>query len=108
MSVYEVHIESWLRGAGNTWTSYRELAEALPVYLNKMGFTHVEFLPVAEHPFTGSWGYQVTGFFAPTSRFGSPEDFMFLVDRLHQAGNVGKRPKRGFKVANWSDDRRDQ
>ena len=86
MSVYEVHIESWLRGAGNTWTSYRELAEALPVYLNKMGFTHVEFLPVAEHPFTGSWGYQVTGFFAPTSRFGSPADFMFLVDCLHQAG----------------------
>ena len=86
VSVYEVHIESWLKGPGNTWTTYRELAESLSTYVKKLGFTHVEFLPVAEHPFAGSWGYQVTGFFAPTSRFGGPADFMFLVDRLHQEG----------------------
>ena len=86
ISVYEVHIESWLRGPNDSWTTYRELAESLTSYVLKMGFTHVEFLPIAEHPFSGSWGYQVTGFFAPTSRFGSPADFMYLVDKLHQAG----------------------
>ena len=86
VSVYEVHVESWLRGPDNTWITYRDLAESLSAYVKKLGFTHVEFLPIAEHPFAGSWGYQVTGFYAPTSRFGSPRDFMYLVDRLHQEG----------------------
>ena len=66
--------------------TYREAAEVLPGYLTDLGFTHVEFLPVAEHPFSGSWGYQVTGYYAPTARFGTPDDFRYLVDRLHQAG----------------------
>jgi 1,4-alpha-glucan branching enzyme len=81
MSVYEVHIGSWRHGLG-----YRELAEELVEYVSAAGFTHVEFMPVAEHPFGGSWGYQVTSYYAPTSRFGSPDDFRYLVDRLHQAG----------------------
>jgi len=81
MSVYELHLGSWRPGLG-----YRELAEELVRYVTDLGFTHVEFLPVAEHPFGGSWGYQVTGYYAPTSRFGHPDDFRFLVDRLHQAG----------------------
>ncbi|WP_432905499.1 1,4-alpha-glucan branching protein GlgB [Micromonospora matsumotoense] len=81
MSVYEVHLGSWRPGL-----SYRELAEQLTAYVTEMGFTHVEFLPVMEHPFGGSWGYQVTGYFAPTSRFGDPDDFRHLVDRLHAAG----------------------
>ncbi|NYF58212.1 1,4-alpha-glucan branching protein GlgB [Micromonospora purpureochromogenes] len=81
MSVYEVHLGSWRPGLG-----YRELAEELTAYVTEMGFTHVEFLPVMEHPFGGSWGYQVTGYFAPTSRFGDPDDFRHLVDRLHGAG----------------------
>ncbi|MFJ6676197.1 1,4-alpha-glucan branching protein GlgB [Actinosynnema sp. NPDC091369] len=81
MSVYEVHLGSWRRGL-----SYRELAEELTAYAVEMGFTHVEFLPVTEHPFGGSWGYQTTSYFAPTSRFGSPDDFRHLVDRLHAAG----------------------
>ena len=87
MSIYEVHIGSWRHVPGKRESlSYRELAPALAEYLNDNGFTHVEFLPVMEHPFYGSWGYQSTGFFAPTSRFGTPQDFMFLVDHLHQAG----------------------
>ncbi|MEV1143639.1 1,4-alpha-glucan branching protein GlgB [Micromonospora sp. NPDC049799] len=81
MSVYEVHLGSWRPGL-----SYRELAEQLTAYVTELGFTHVEFLPVMEHPFGGSWGYQVTGYFAPTSRFGDPDDFRYLVDRLHSAG----------------------
>jgi 1,4-alpha-glucan branching enzyme len=81
MSVYEVHLGSWRQGL-----SYRELAEQLVEYVSWQGFTHVELMPVAEHPFGGSWGYQVTSYFAPTSRFGSPDDFKYLVDRLHQAG----------------------
>jgi 1,4-alpha-glucan branching enzyme len=81
MSVYEVHIGSWRPGL-----SYRELAEQLVPYVLEHGFTHVEFLPVAEHPFGGSWGYQVTSYYAPTSRFGTPDDFRHLVDKLHQAG----------------------
>ena len=81
MSVYEMHIGSWRPGLG-----YRELAEQLIDYLGELAYTHVEFLPVAEHPFGGSWGYQVTGYYAPTSRFGHPDDFRYLVDRLHQAG----------------------
>ncbi len=81
MSVYEVHLGSWRPGL-----SYAELASQLTSYVTEMGFTHVEFLPVAEHPFGGSWGYQVTSYYAPTSRFGSPDEFRYLVDCLHQAG----------------------
>jgi len=87
-SVYEVHLGSWRRKPeeGNRSLSYRELAIELVDYVKEAGFTHVEFLPVMEHPFFGSWGYQLTGYFAPTSRFGSPQDFMALVDAFHQAG----------------------
>jgi 1,4-alpha-glucan branching enzyme len=86
-SVYEVHLGSWKKtGNGNESLSYRETAHELADYARDMGFTHVEFLPVMEHPYFPSWGYQVTGYFAPTSRFGLPEDFMYLVDTLHQAG----------------------
>jgi 1,4-alpha-glucan branching enzyme len=81
MSIYEVHLGSWRPGLG-----YRELAEQLGEYVRDLGFTHVELMPVMEHPFGGSWGYQVTSFFAPTSRFGTPDDFRFLVDSLHQQG----------------------
>lgn len=81
MSVYEVHLGSWRLGLG-----YRELAKELVEYVKWLGFTHVEFMPVAEHPFGGSWGYQVTSYYAPTSRFGHPDEFRYLVDTLHQAG----------------------
>jgi 1,4-alpha-glucan branching enzyme len=80
-SVYEVHLPSWRPGL-----TYRQLAEQLPGYVRNLGFTHVELMPVAEHPFGGSWGYQVTGFYAPTARLGTPDDFRYLVDALHQAG----------------------
>ena len=86
ISVYEVHLESWLRGPHGEALSYRELATNLVEYVKGMGYTHLEFLPIMEHPFSGSWGYQLIGYFAPTSRFGSPEDFMYLVDRCHQEG----------------------
>jgi 1,4-alpha-glucan branching enzyme len=90
MSVYEVHLGSWRYtpdGAGGERPmTYRELADALPAYVEEMGFTHVEFMPVAEHPFAGSWGYQVTGYYAPTSRFGTPDDFRYLVDAFHARG----------------------
>jgi 1,4-alpha-glucan branching enzyme len=88
MSIYEVHIGSWMRvpEEGNRSLSYRELAPRLAEHVKTVGFTHVEFLPVKEHPFFGSWGYQVTGYFAPTSRYGTPQDFMYLVDYLHQQG----------------------
>lgn len=88
MSIYEVHLGSWMRvpEEGNRSLSYRELAPRLIAHLQRTLFTHIEFLPVMEHPFYGSWGYQTTGYFAPTSRYGSPQDFMFLVDALHQAG----------------------
>ncbi len=86
ISVYEVHLGSWRRvpEEGNRHLSYRELAPRLTEYLKQLEFTHVEFLPIMEHPFYGSWGYQSTGYFAPTSRYGTPQDFMYLVDYLHQ------------------------
>jgi 1,4-alpha-glucan branching enzyme len=88
ISTYEVHLGSWRRVPedGNRSLSYREMAPVLADYLLETGFTHVEFLPVMEHPFAGSWGYQTTGYYAPTSRFGTPQDFMFLIDYLHQQG----------------------
>jgi 1,4-alpha-glucan branching enzyme len=86
MSVYEVHLGSWQRSPDGRVHTYREMARSLVPYVKDLGFTHVELLPVMEHPYTGSWGYQVIGFFAPTSRYGAPEDFKFLVDALHQAG----------------------
>ncbi len=86
LSVYEIHLGSWKRKPNGDWLTYRELAEELIPYVKEMGFTHIEMMPVAEHPYDGSWGYQVTGYYAPTSRFGSPDDFRYLVDRAHQAG----------------------
>jgi 1,4-alpha-glucan branching enzyme len=86
LSVYEMHIGSWQRRADGTWLSYRELAPLLADYLQATGFTHVEFMPLTEHPFYGSWGYQTTGYFAATSRYGSPQDLMYLIDYLHQQG----------------------
>ena len=86
ISIYEVHPGSWMRGENNRWLTYRELAPKLAEYVYRLGYTHVEFLPITEHPFDGSWGYQSTGFFTPTSRFGTPDDFMYLVDQLHQRG----------------------
>jgi 1,4-alpha-glucan branching enzyme len=88
MSIYEVHLGSWRRNPaeGNRWLTYRELARELPAYVAELGFTHVELLPVMEHPFDGSWGYQPTGLYAPTSRFGTPADFAALIDALHRAG----------------------
>ena len=81
VAAYEVHAGSWMQGL-----SYREMAVKLVDYVKMMGYTHIEFLPIMEHPFAGSWGYQVIGYFAPTSRFGTPDDFRFLIDRAHQAG----------------------
>lgn len=110
VSIYEVHLSSWMRipEDNNRWLSYRELADKLVPYVQWMGFTHVELLPVAEHPFDGSWGYQVTGYYAPTSRFGSPNDFKYFVDKCHQAG-IGviidwvpaHFPRDAFSLANF-------
>ena len=88
ISIYEIHIGSWMRviEEGNRSLNYRELAPKLADYVRRMGFTHVELLPIMEHPFYGSWGYQTTGYFAPTSRYGKPQDFMYFVDYLHQNG----------------------
>jgi len=89
IAIYELHLGSWMHAEGERRSlSYRELAPRLAEHITRLGFTHVELLPVMEHPYYGSWGYQTTGFFAPTSRFGTPQDFMFLVDHLHQA-NIG-------------------
>ena len=88
MSIYEVHLGSWMRvpEEDNRSLTYREIAPRLADYVNKLGFTHVELLPIMEHPFYGSWGYQTTGYFSPTARYGTPQDFMYLVDYLHQHG----------------------
>ena len=86
MAVYEVHLGSWRRKENGRWMTYREAAEELVPYVRDMGFTHLEFLPLAEHPFDGSWGYQVTGYYASTSRFGQPQDLMYLIDRCHAEG----------------------
>jgi len=89
ISVYEVHLGSWKRegkGGGARHQTYREMAETMVDYALELGFTHIEFMPVMEHPFYGSWGYQALGFFAPTSRYGTPQDFMYLIDRCHQKG----------------------
>src|SRR5436190_1739682 len=88
MSIYEVHLGSWRRNPleGNRSLNYLELADELSDYVNDLGFTHVELLPIMEHPFSGSWGYQVTGYFAPTSRFGTPDDYKCFVDRMHRNG----------------------
>ena len=88
MAIYEIHLGSWRRRPeeGNRSLSYRELAEELPQYLRQLGFTHVEFLPIMDHPFFGSWGYQTTGYFAPSGNYGTPQDLMLLIDALHQHG----------------------
>ncbi len=106
MSTYELHLGSWRPGLG-----YRDAAEPLIDYLTEVGYTHVEFLPLAEHPFGGSWGYQVSGYYAPTSRFGSPDDLRYLIDRLHQAGFgvimdwvPGHFPKDAFALARFDGD----
>jgi 1,4-alpha-glucan branching enzyme len=86
ISIYEVHLGSWRRAEGDRFLNYREAADALAEYVRELGFTHVELLPITEHPFYGSWGYQTTGYFAPTARYGTPQDFKRFVDVLHQAG----------------------
>ena len=90
VNVYEVHLGSWKTKDsqstkdGEHYLNYRQIADELAPYVKKMGFTHIELLPIMEHPYDGSWGYQVTGFYAPTSRFGSPEDFMYFVNKMHE------------------------
>jgi len=86
INIYEVHAGSWKRKNDNQFLTYRELAVELAEYVTSMGYTHVEFLPLTEHPFYGSWGYQTVAYFAPTSRYGTPQDLMYLIDTLHQAG----------------------
>ncbi len=88
VSVYEVHLGSWQRvpDEGNRWLTYREMADRLIPYVKELGFTHIELLPISEHPFDGSWGYQTIGYYAPTSRFGTPDDLKFFIDKCHEAG----------------------
>ncbi len=86
INIYEVHLGSWKRNEDGSYYTYRQLAQELPAYVKKMGYTHVEFLPITEYPFDGSWGYQASGYYAPTARYGAPEDCKALIDALHQAG----------------------
>jgi 1,4-alpha-glucan branching enzyme len=86
LSIYEVHLGSWLRDENHNSLSYRDLAAKLVPYVKQLGYTHIELMPMMEHPYTGSWGYQLIGYYAPTSRFGAPEDFMYFIDQCHQAG----------------------
>jgi 1,4-alpha-glucan branching enzyme len=108
MSVYEVHLGSWLNDTAGGRPNYRELAQRLVAYVRDMGYTHVELMPISEHPFDGSWGYQTTGYYAPTSRFGTPHDFMYFVDCCHRHGIgvildwvPGHFPRDGFALANF-------
>jgi 1,4-alpha-glucan branching enzyme len=84
MSVYEVHLGSWRRGPEGEFLNYRELAHQLVDYVKDLGFSHIELLPITEHPYDASWGYQTTGYYAPTSRFGTPDDFRYFIDYCHQ------------------------
>ena len=108
LSIYEVHLGSWQRDPQGQFQNYRQLAERLVNHVQELGFTHIELLPVTEHPFDGSWGYQTTGYFAPTSRFGTPDDFRYLVDYCHRHGigvildwAPGHFPKDDFALANF-------